>query len=553
MILSPFPKLAFLANNGRPLDGGLLFTYAAGTTTKIATYLDDTGGSTNTNPIVLDFRGEANVWLDPSVTYKFALSPPGDTDPPTRPIWTVDNISVLGTQQDIGRILYPRTAAEITAGVTPTYYFYPPYDYRRYGAVADGTTDNTALMLAVNAAFGASFSGVFYVAPDVLYDFNAVMAAVGGARYVLRDESLINAHNTAGFRQKVVGWSEGGDPTSVNDLAIRISSGHNACLIMDNRGTSLSSSGNLGIAMRQWTRGELDIGQPDPRDLARDEYSQVPGEDRWWWIIRRAAPWSARTWEYWEQGQVISATGIYRRTVTGYYVSASTGTTGATEPNWLTGTSSDGGVDWTTVLPNVDSGIFAVDQWGQVATNRGPVTAVGLYSKADKYSPGTGQNDWYLAAAGVSKTVSIRLFPTDGAEAETALPYLQGNASLGVRLLNSGATQAGFVGTDARMFELAQSGLAEIAAADGDATPSVGSAGRLILRNTGATNITFLDDGTSTQRVELFFENGNTTLIHNAGTFLLRGGVNVTPAVFQVIYMERYSGSGAWFETGRNF
>jgi hypothetical protein len=120
-------------------------------------------------------------------------------------------------------------------------------------------------------------------------------------------------------------------------------------------------------------------------------------------VIRRAAPWEARTWEYWEQGQTISGAGVYRRTATGYYVSTGAGTTGATEPNWLTGTSTDGGVSWTTGRPNIDSGIFSADQWGQLATNTAPVTAVGIYSKSDKYSPGGGQNNFYLEADGVSR------------------------------------------------------------------------------------------------------------------------------------------------------
>lgn len=93
MNLSPLPIQKFFGNNGRPLAGGLLFTYEAGTSTKIATYTDSSGVTPNTNPIVLDFRGECRLWIDPQQSYKFILSTPGDTDPPTRPIWTVDDIT----------------------------------------------------------------------------------------------------------------------------------------------------------------------------------------------------------------------------------------------------------------------------------------------------------------------------------------------------------------------------------------------------------------------------------------------------------------------------
>lgn len=151
MNLSPLPLQKFFDNNGRPLVGGLLFTYVAGTTTKIATYQDQ-AGTPNTNPIVLNYRGEANVWLDQTLTYKFVLSPEGDTDPPTRPIWSVDNISAgitfaSLTQQIIGQLLYPITAAEIAAGVTPVNYAIASeeavgyVDPRRYGADNTGATN----------------------------------------------------------------------------------------------------------------------------------------------------------------------------------------------------------------------------------------------------------------------------------------------------------------------------------------------------------------------------------------------------------------------------
>jgi hypothetical protein len=89
--LSPVPRLKFFDNNGAPMVGGQLFTYAAGTSTKLDTYVS-AGGAANANPIELDFRGEANVWIPPNVAYKYVLAPPTDTDPPGSPIFTTDNI-----------------------------------------------------------------------------------------------------------------------------------------------------------------------------------------------------------------------------------------------------------------------------------------------------------------------------------------------------------------------------------------------------------------------------------------------------------------------------
>lgn len=90
--LSPIPKLAFLIS-GQPASGAKLFTYAAGTTTKQNSYTDSTGATPNTNPIILDSRGECNCWLDDSLIYKLTLAPSTDTDPPTNSVWTVDQIS----------------------------------------------------------------------------------------------------------------------------------------------------------------------------------------------------------------------------------------------------------------------------------------------------------------------------------------------------------------------------------------------------------------------------------------------------------------------------
>jgi len=100
MNLAPLAIQQFFDNNGNPAVGFKLFTYAAGTTTKLATYIDSGGLTPNTNPIVLNFRGEARIWIDPTLSYKFTLAPSTDTDPPGNPIWTVDNITAGPASMD---------------------------------------------------------------------------------------------------------------------------------------------------------------------------------------------------------------------------------------------------------------------------------------------------------------------------------------------------------------------------------------------------------------------------------------------------------------------
>ena len=95
--LVPAPKAYFADSNGAPAVGYKLFTYAAGTTTKLATYTDSTGTTSNPDPVILDSRGEADLWLPFGTAFKFTLAPPTDTDPPTNPVWTVDNIISPGS------------------------------------------------------------------------------------------------------------------------------------------------------------------------------------------------------------------------------------------------------------------------------------------------------------------------------------------------------------------------------------------------------------------------------------------------------------------------
>jgi len=87
----PEGKQSFNNSAGVPLVGGKLYTYDAGTSTPRPTYQDAAGTVPNTNPVILDARGEATVFW--SGAYKAILKDASDVT-----IWTVDGISgVSGT------------------------------------------------------------------------------------------------------------------------------------------------------------------------------------------------------------------------------------------------------------------------------------------------------------------------------------------------------------------------------------------------------------------------------------------------------------------------
>jgi hypothetical protein len=81
------PVFRALDANGKPLAGGKLFSYMAGTSTPQPTYADAGGATPNSNPVILDSTGQAKIFLAP-LGYKFVLQDANGVQQ-----WTVDNVS----------------------------------------------------------------------------------------------------------------------------------------------------------------------------------------------------------------------------------------------------------------------------------------------------------------------------------------------------------------------------------------------------------------------------------------------------------------------------
>src|SRR2546428_7255108 len=116
--LLPVPKHQLLGNNGQTVPGAKIFTYAAGTTNKLATFTDSTGAVPNTNPIIADASGRFDCWLTPDTAYKIVFSPSTDSDPPANAFWTVDGIVAISAK--VPWAVAGGGADAITAAYAPT-------------------------------------------------------------------------------------------------------------------------------------------------------------------------------------------------------------------------------------------------------------------------------------------------------------------------------------------------------------------------------------------------------------------------------------------------
>lgn len=202
--VAPVPpfNVAYVDLTANPLAGGSIQTFLAGTTTPLATYSDPFGAVPNETTIELNNAGQneaGGIYLDITKSYKFIWF-----DSQGNQVDVVNNIegnpyltSLTGGSDIIVSnntisLNYPRTASEISAGVTPTNLSYLPGYFRRYGAVGDGTTDDrVAVQNAIN-----SNDSVWGYQGDIYAINGSLTFPLGGPHYYNFQGSILRGTST---------------------------------------------------------------------------------------------------------------------------------------------------------------------------------------------------------------------------------------------------------------------------------------------------------------------------------------------------------------------
>jgi len=120
--VAPFMALGnaqFFDNNGKPLTSGVLYSFAAGTSTQQATFTDFTGLTQNPNPIPFGSGARVNIWTTSTLFYKFVLCAQNDGPAcaPADVLFSVDQVPGGPSAGGTGNIF---TGTFISASPSPS-------------------------------------------------------------------------------------------------------------------------------------------------------------------------------------------------------------------------------------------------------------------------------------------------------------------------------------------------------------------------------------------------------------------------------------------------
>ena len=161
------PKKYFFDRNGRPLAFGKVYTYQAGTNINQETFQSEAGDAANTNPIILNGEGYADIYLNGS--YRIVVKDKNDNE-----IWSADPVSSPGYRLDTYKTFL------IANGYSGDYGFFEDgFEYVNTGDV--GISENNEIFVYVGpgapvktVAPGTIPSSPDYKSINFTYSFDSV-------------------------------------------------------------------------------------------------------------------------------------------------------------------------------------------------------------------------------------------------------------------------------------------------------------------------------------------------------------------------------------------
>jgi hypothetical protein len=246
----PTGKQQFFDINGKPLVGGMVYNYVVSTNTPTPTYQDYGLTVLNSNPVILDSRGQASMYATGNIRQVLQDST-GVT------IWDQVVVDAGGnassaqstfvanlansSNQALGAALIGYSSRTVYARLQDE------PNVKDYGAKGDGVTDDTA---AIQAAVTAQRD--VYVPPGTYMISTAILIPSNTRLHGAGFSSCLKA--TSGFTMLSMGWAGGSLPVMLGNSKI-VASGANShieiCdLFLD---SSLTSNGVHNVHMRNTT------------------------------------------------------------------------------------------------------------------------------------------------------------------------------------------------------------------------------------------------------------------------------------------------------------
>jgi len=216
-VLLPVIKARFFDANGVPLANGKVYTYDAGTTTDKDTYTDSSGDpmSANTNPVILDAAGEADIWLDGM--YHIVVTDENDVQ-----LYDTDNVSAVdlnthATETTYGLVRFA-TDAETLTGTADDLAVHP--QGLKYATKVDNYDAKTAFVAADELLLGDSEDSFInkkitatdfedQLKTDLTSWVNSLIAAAGtstatgGTGGIIVDRRIVTYNSTAAINAAI--------------------------------------------------------------------------------------------------------------------------------------------------------------------------------------------------------------------------------------------------------------------------------------------------------------------------------------------------------------